>query len=195
MDENIGTTGAAPAQGATAHSSPLAYLLQTHLGAAYDYLEFRSVVEGEAARLAAERADDRDRAMLTRRIAAVEALHANDDPSEEADADAEFHLAIYEATHNLVLLHIMRGFSSMLRDDVFYSRNRLYTRKGVRELLLNQHRAIYDAVMARNPAAAAEAATAHMRFTRETVAEINAADERLEASLRRVGRSSLVETG
>lgn len=184
---------AAPS-GAEAHSSPLAYLLQTHMGAAFDYLEFRCVVEGEAARLAAERADDADRAALTRRFAAIEALHAKDDPTEEADADAEFHLAVYEAAHNLVLLHIMRGFSSMLRKDVFYSRNRLYTQKGVRDLLLHQHRAIYDAIMARDPAAAAQAATAHMRFTRDTLAEINAADERLEASLRRVGRSSLVET-
>lgn len=176
-----------------AYSTPLAYLLQAHLAAAFDYLEFRCVVEGEAARLAAERGSDGDRAVLARRFAMIEAMHANDDPTEEADADAEFHLAIYEMAHNLVLLHIMRGFSSMLRNDVFYSRNRLYTRKGVRELLLSQHRAIFDAVMRRDAAAAADAATAHMRFTRDTLAEINAADDRLEASLRRVGRSSLVE--
>jgi GntR family transcriptional regulator, transcriptional repressor for pyruvate dehydrogenase complex len=188
-------TDAAPAcpPDHAAPTTPLAYLLQAHMAAAFDYLEFRCVVEGEAARLAAERASDEDRALLTRRFQAIEAVHADDDPSEEADADAEFHLAIYEAAHNLVLLHIMQGFSSMLRNDVFYSRNRLYTRKGVRELLLQQHRAIYDAVMARDPAAAAEAAAAHMRFTRDTLAEINAADDRLEASLRRIERSSLVE--
>lgn len=189
-------TNAAPdlsAADSEAHSTPLAYLLQAHTAAAYDYLEFRCVVEGEAARLAAERADAADRAMLTRRFNAIEAMHAKDDPTEEADADAEFHLGVYEAARNLVLLHIMRGFSSMLRNDVFYSRNRLYTRKGVRDLLLQQHRAIYDAIMARDPVAAAAAATAHMRFTRDTLEQINAADERKEASLRRVGRSSLVE--
>lgn len=176
-----------------AHSTPLAYLLQAHSVATYDYLEFRCVVEGEAARLAAERADAADRAMLTRRFDAIEAMHAKDDPTEEADADALFHLGVYEAAHNLVLLHIMRGFSSMLRNDVFYSRNRLYSRKGVRELLLQQHRAIYQAIMARDPTAAADAATAHMRFTRDTLADISAADERAEASRRRVARSSLVE--
>lgn len=189
-------TNAAPdlfAADSEAHSTPLAYLLQAHMAAAYDYLEFRCVVEGEAARLAAERADATDRSMLTRRFNAIEAMHAKDDPTEEADADAEFHLGVYEAARNLVLLHIMRGFSSMLRNDVFYSRNRLYTRKGVRDLLLQQHRAIYDAIMARDPVAAAAAATAHMRFTRDTLEQINAADERKEASLRRVGRSSLVE--
>lgn len=184
-----------PPPDADAPTTPLAYLLQAHMAAAFDYLEFRCVVEGEAARLAAERGTDDDRAQLTRRFNAIEAMHAKDDPTEEADADAEFHLAIYEMAHNLVLLHIMRGFSSMLRSDVFYSRNRLYSRKGVRELLLQQHRAVYDAIMARDAAAAADAATAHMRFTRDTLADINAADERLEASLRRVGRSSLVEVG
>lgn len=180
--------------GAGGHSTPLAYLLQAHVGAAFDYLEFRCVVEGEAARLAAERGTAAERDNLARRFALIEAAHDQDDPSEEADADAEFHLTIYEMAHNLVLLHIMRGFSSMLRNDVFYSRNRLYTRSGVRDLLLAQHRAIFDAIMAGDPGAAADAATAHMRFTRDTLAEINAADNRLEASLRRSGRSALVMT-
>ena len=167
-------------------TTPVAQLLQAHPEAAYDYLDFRCVVEGEASRLAALRGTDIDREVLTRRFQAVEAAHRETDPSDEAAADADFHLAIYEMSHNLVLLHIMRGFSSMLRNDVFYNRNRLYSRQGVRELLLTQHRAIYDAVMAGDGEGAALAATRHIRFTRSALQEINEADARLEASLRRI---------
>lgn len=169
-----------------AFTTPLAELLQAHPEATYDYLDFRCVVEGEAARLAALRGTDVDRAVLTGRFQAVETAHGKIDPSDEAAADADFHLAIYEMSHNLVLLHIMRGFSAMLRDDVFYNRNRLYSRQGVRELLLSQHRAIYDAVMSGDGDAAEAAATRHIRFTRSALQEINEADARLEASLRRI---------
>lgn len=169
-----------------AFTTPLAELLQAHPAAAYDYLDFRCVVEGEAARLAALRGTDVDRDVLTRRFLAVEQAHGETDPSGEAAADADFHLAIYEMAHNLVLLHIMRGFSAMLRNDVFYNRNRLYSRQGVRELLLSQHRSIYDAVMTGDGDAAAAAATRHIRFTRSALQEINEADARLEASLRRI---------
>lgn len=169
-----------------AFTTPLAELLKANPEAAYDYLDFRCVVEGEAARLAALRGTDVDRVVLAGKFARVEETHQQTDPSDEADADADFHLAIYEMSHNLVLLHIMRGFSAMLRDDVFYNRNRLYSRQGVRELLLTQHRAIFDAVMTGDGAAAAQAAARHIRFTRTALQEINEADSRLEASLRRL---------
>lgn len=180
---------------ASAFTMPLARLLSSYPEAAYDYLDFRCVVEGEAAKLAALRSTQLDRDMLVQKFALIEAAHQQDDPSDEADADADFHLAIYEMAHNVVLLHIMRGFSSMLRNDVFYNRNRLYSRKGVRELLLQQHRAVFDAVMAGDPDAAEAAAARHIRYTRAALQEIEAADQRLEASLRRIGGSGLVEGG
>ena len=36
----------------------------------------------------------------------------------EAQADADFHLSIYEACHNMTILHVMRGMSGLLRNDV-----------------------------------------------------------------------------
>lgn len=174
-------------------TTPLAQLLQTHPEATYDYLDFRCVVEGEAARLAAERGTAVDREILERRFHAIRDAHGELDPSDEADADADFHLSIYEMSHNLVLLHIMRGFSSMLRNDVFYNRNRLYSRQGVRDLLLEQHTAIFEAVYAGKPEEAAIAAERHIRFTRTALQEINEADARLEASLRRIGSTGLVD--
>ncbi|MGQ9371784.1 FCD domain-containing protein [Azospirillum sp. ST 5-10] len=171
---------------------PLAALLETRPETAFDYLEFRRTVEGHAARLAAERATEIDRQGLRAVFERMEASHGLEDPSEEAEADSDLHLAIYEATHNVVLLHVMRGLATMLRRGVFYSRTRLYTRRGTRELLLAQHRAIYDAVMAGDGVAAAQAAERHIAYTLETVREIREEETRLEASLRRIGRGDLV---
>lgn len=173
-------------------TSPLSALLQQNPETTFDYLEFRAIVEGSAAYLAALRATEIDREMLRACFERMESAHGHDDPTEEADADADFHLAVYEASHNVVMLHIMRSLSEMLRNDVFYNRAKLYMRRGVRDLLLTQHRAVYEAVMAGDPPAARTAAEAHINFTRDALTEIAKADARLEVSLRRMAKSDLV---
>jgi len=172
-------------------ADPLAGLLRGHPEAAQDYLEFRLVVAGMAARMAAERATEDDRHRLTRAFAALTAAHQQDDTRDEAEADADFHLAIYRASHNTVMEHIMRTVIQMLRSDVFYDRGRLYRREGVRDLLLRQHKAIHDAIIARNPEEAQAAAERHILYTRDALAETRVAEERLAVSLRRIGRDSL----
>lgn len=173
-------------------TAPLSTVLQQHPETTFDYLEFRAIVEGSAAYLAALRGTDVDRELVRQCFEKMERAHELDDPSEEADSDADFHLSIYEASHNVVMLHIMRSLSDMLRNDVFYNRAKLYMRKGVRDLLLGQHRAVYEAVMAGDPQAARAAAESHINFTRDALMEIAKADARLEVSLRRIAKSDLV---
>ena len=89
----------------------------------------------------------------------------------------------------------MRGFSELLRRDVFYHREQLYARAGVRDLLLEHHLAIGGAIIAGDAVGAREAAESHIAFTRQTLEEIRRADARLAVSLRRVGRRDLVAAG
>ena len=130
-----------------------------------------------------------DRELIQNCFGAMEAAHQKDDPTDEANADADFHLAIYEASHNLLMLHVMRSLSGMLRNDVFYNRATLYLRRNVRDLLLAQHRAIRDAIMAGDAEAARQAAREHMSFTADALKEIAKADARLEVSLNRIARN------
>ena len=91
----------------------------------------------------------------------------------------------------MVLLQIMRALSGMLRTGVFFSREKFYARPEVREVLLGQHRAIFEAIVARDPVAAGQAAEAHMTYTQRVLREINAAEARLEISLRRIEGGSI----
>jgi GntR family transcriptional repressor for pyruvate dehydrogenase complex len=186
-----GATFVAPLLG-EGFTEPLYTALASRPETTFDYLEFRRFVEGSAAYFAALRGTDVDRDLIRQCFEKMEAAHGQDDSSDEADADADFHLAVYEASHNLVMLHIMRSLSDMLRKDVFYNRAKLYQRQGVRELLLEQHRAVYETVMAGDPDAAKAAAEAHIDFTRDALMEIARADARLEVSLRRIARTDLV---
>lgn len=173
-------------------SDPLSDLLRRHPEAAFDYLEFRNAVAGAAAYFAALRATEDDRRTIAACLARMEAAHENEDPTEEAEADIDFHHATYVATHNVVMQQVMHGLSDLMRADVFFSRNKLYGYKGVRHLLLNQHRAIGEAILAGDAERARDAATQHIGYARGALEEIEKAEARLEVSLRRMGRGDLV---
>ncbi|EME70358.1 transcriptional regulator [Paramagnetospirillum caucaseum] len=172
-------------------ADPLARLLQAHPETAYDYLEFRRVMAGNAAALAAERATDQELARIRACLDSMEKAHALDDPAQEAAADAEFHLAIYETAHNLVMVQVMRRIFEMLKGGVFYDRSDLYRRKGVRDGFLRQHQAIWHAIAAGNPEAARTMAEAHISSIEEALREAQRADSRRETALRRRTGSDL----
>jgi GntR family transcriptional repressor for pyruvate dehydrogenase complex len=156
-----------------------------------DYLEFRATVERMAASLAAERANEVDRAALAACMERMDGAHGPADAMAEAEADVDLHVALYESSHNIVVLQIMRALAGMLRTGVFYNRDKLYARPEVRDVLRDQHRAIVSAILARDPVAAGDAAAAHMVYTRDALREIHAAEARLEITLRRIEGGNL----
>ncbi|WP_298425675.1 FCD domain-containing protein [Rhodoblastus sp.] len=171
---------------------PLTSLFQSSEQAVKDYLEYRCLIEGEAARLAAIRATDVERDAIARCLEKLRDAHDANDLAAEADTDAELHMLIYEAAHNLVLLHIMRALYEMLRSDAFYNRRQLYAKEGSREVLLTQHFAIAEAILARDPEAAAAAATAHIEGVAHTLREMQEEETRVARAMRRMGRAELL---
>jgi GntR family transcriptional repressor for pyruvate dehydrogenase complex len=174
-------------------SIPLAGLLKSHPETAFDYLEFRFIAAGMSAFMAAERASEKERARITRAYQSLVETSEASDLDSEYEADREFHLSIYAASHNAVMEHVMRNIFVMLHQDVFYDREQFRARDGVRELLLRQHKAIYDAIMAREPDRARRAAENHVLYIRDTLQESRVAEQRAAVALRRTGRSSLVQ--
>lgn len=148
----------------TVFKEPMVELVRRHPRAIADYLEFRREVEGLASAFAAERATAADLAILERILDAMAAAHAKGDPAEESRLDVEFHMAIVEAAHNIVLLHTMRSSYQLMAEDVFHNRDRLYAHAPYRLSLLDQHRAIHTGIAGRDPAAARRAAENHIAF-------------------------------
>lgn len=170
---------------------PLVLLMDTP-EARIDVMELRAVVEAAAAGYAAERASDVDREIIRSRFEAMVAAHREQDVEQIAKTDAEFHFAIYEASHNLMMLHFMRSLETILRSNVYLNRKNLYEHRSEKDSQLLEHQAIYEAIMARDSQAAQDAARTHMLTARKTQQEIHEAEKRLEASIRRLARSDLV---
>lgn len=175
-------------------TDPLADLFQRHPEAAVDFVEFRYTLDGIVAYYAALRGTDADREILTQRFRAIEAVHGKDDFVEEADRDADFHIAIAEASHNIVLLHVVTSLLELLRKDVIFNRNLLYSRKDARDLLMEQHRKIYEFIMNRDAEGARTAAQAHMRHVERALREDRLSEARSDVSRRRLARWSAGET-
>ncbi|MGG7566437.1 FCD domain-containing protein [Rhodovulum sp. DZ06] len=164
----------------SAFAPPLIELFATHDLALYDYLAFRRDLEGMAAERAAVQATPSDRAAIAAAFARMEAAHAARAHDEEARRDADFHMAVVEAAHNVVMLHMMRSMFELLRRGVFYNRDKLFSLAATREALLAQHRAIRDAVVEGRPEAAKAAVEAHLDYVAAQMREVGRRD-RLEA--------------
>lgn len=147
-----------------AFSPALVQLFADHDEAVFDYIAFRRDLEGLAAERAARLASDTDLQVIGALMAKMEAAHQRPDPTREARLDAEFHLSIIEASHNVVMLHMMRSMFQLLREGVFYNRQIMFRQRSTRDTLLDQHRAINAALQARDPAAARAAVEAHLGF-------------------------------
>ncbi|MBR9764046.1 MAG: GntR family transcriptional regulator, partial [Rhodobacteraceae bacterium] len=109
-----------------AFSPALVALFQRHEEAVLDYISFRRDLEGQAAERAARDGLAEDLALVDRCFRRMEQAHGRGDAAEEARLDAGFHLAILEASHNIVLLHMMRSMLDLLRSGVFYNREIMF---------------------------------------------------------------------
>ncbi|MEM7545786.1 MAG: FCD domain-containing protein [Pseudomonadota bacterium] len=163
-----------------AFAPPLIELFATQEVALFDYIEFRRDLEAVAAARAAERATETDRASIRSIFERMVNAHQRRNPAEESSIDADFHMAIVEAAHNVVMLHMARSLYELLRRGVFYNRNVTYGEQESRDRLLEQHRAIHDAVIAADPDAARSAVEAHMDFVKahlSTVSQLRSREE------------------
>jgi len=155
----------------SAFAPPLVALFARHEQALFDYITFRKDLEGMAAERAARFGSDTDLEVIATIFAQMEAAHSKRNPREEAERDADFHMAITEAAHNVVMLHMMRSMFEMLKAGVFYNRQAMFAARTTRAELLGQHRAMHDAILARDPEAAREAAEAHLGYVETMLAD------------------------
>ena len=171
-----------------AFSDGLIQLFASHEEAVFDYLSFRRDLESLAAERAARLASDTDLAVVAEIFAKMEAAHEKTNPSEEAQLDAEFHMAILEASHNVIMLHMMRSMFQLLREGVFYNRKIMFKQRTTREALLNHHRSIHDALLERDPDAAKAAVVAHLDFVKSCLIDQKGATQNEEIARQRLER-------
>jgi GntR family transcriptional repressor for pyruvate dehydrogenase complex len=170
----------------SAFAPALVKLFSTHDKAVFDYISFRRDMEGLAAERAARLASDTDLKVINTIFEKMEAAHQKRNPADEAHLDANFHLSIIEASHNVIMLHMMRSMYELLREGVFYNRTIMFKQRMTRDALLEQHRTINTALQARDPLAARAAVENHLNFVEIALSDQQKADQNEAFAQRRL---------
>lgn len=124
-------------------------------------IEVRHIIEPAVARLAAQRATPEDRARMTAAYRAMEA--AGDDVAAFMQADLAFHIACLRASHNDFLLPIAHAIRTAMATSLRITNSDPDTNYAIS---LPLHKAILDAVLARDAPAAVKAMTRHLDDTK-----------------------------
>lgn len=145
----------------SAFSPALVRLFARHETAVTDYIAFRRDLETLAIERAVNHGSDTDLKIVA---TIFEKMESANDAEAEAKLDAEFHMAIIDASHNVIMLHMMRSMFDLLQQGVFYNRQVIFTQRTTRGTLLDQHRAINIALQKRDAEAAKAAVQTHLNF-------------------------------
>nr|WP_301334523.1 FadR/GntR family transcriptional regulator [Variovorax dokdonensis] len=132
-------------------------------------VEVRRVLEGEIAALAAERATRAQVAAIRRALKAIDAAVAQG--SDGVAEDLAFHRAIGEASGNPQFGLLLGFLEQYLREGMRITRGNEARRLDFMQEVQLEHRAIVDAIAARDPDAARASALRHIGRGRQRLVE------------------------
>ena len=163
---------------------PLSGLFQEDPEYRYDVLEARHALEGSTAWHAALRATARDKLRIRECFEATLRFQAGNDPALASRSDAQFHLAIAEASHNLVLLQMMRSLFDLLQATVTQNREKMYTVPETFGQLTVQHEELMRAILDGNPELARDTVCRHLEYVHHSVRTLDEDEARRKRSTR-----------
>ncbi|SIR46760.1 transcriptional regulator, GntR family [Aeromonas sp. RU39B] len=168
-------------------ADPLFELLSKHPEAQFDLLEFRHALEGICAYYAALRGTEADFARIRAAQSAIEEA-GKQGLAEESVAVTAFYLAVAEASHNVVLLHLLRAMQPMLEHNILCNNEILNRRPGVVAKIRRHRVTLIEAILSGEPEQARAACHEHLAFIEETLLDMQREDSRIERSMRRSRR-------
>lgn len=178
-------------------SDPLFQLLSSHPESQYDLLEFRHAIEGISAYYAAMRGTDADFERIKLKFNHILDPAIRGCVEKEANAVIGFYLAVVEASHNLVLIHLARSMTSLLEQNVIENLKVLNShskdRSQINKRLFNHRKSLFTAVISGQPDAARLASNEHLAFIEETLLTANQQNTRIERAMRRIKTKKVSE--
>ena len=167
-------------------TDPLFDLLQNNPESRFDLLEFRHVLEGVAAYYAALRGTESDFAQIRAAQAGIEQAQAEADLQGEATAVAEFYQVMMAASHNSVLVHLVRAMRSLLEHNILRNIEVLNQRPGVVNRIRRHRADLIAAILSGQPEQARDACHEHLAFIEDTLLDIQREEQRHQRQSRGV---------
>ncbi|RKD31540.1 FadR/GntR family transcriptional regulator [Thermohalobacter berrensis] len=140
---------------------PLSVFFRLNKGKPSDILELRKIIEIETASLAAQRITKKDIEKLENLL---NRMRETDDEEENSRIDKEFHYTIAKATDNYLIIGLFNIIPSLMEAFIKDARLKILKRAQNREILVEQHGKIFNALKDKKPKDAAKAMLEHLEF-------------------------------
>lgn len=141
----------------------LSLLIKTDTQKIFDLIEVRKAMESWGSFHAAQRVTEEDLIRLEEIVG--EMRTALDEGKSWEKQDADFHLAMAQATHNTIQTHLMFTIYDLLRESVA----RVFRDQGKAKKLFQQHYRIFSAIKSRSPQKARERILEHLNYVESEV--------------------------
>ncbi|OTA19799.1 pyruvate dehydrogenase complex repressor [Xenorhabdus beddingii] len=141
----------------------------------FELLQARQLLESNIAEFAATQVTPVDIANMRR---ALEKERNDLESGEDESGDREFHLAIAQATHNSMLVELLKQSWSWRENNPMWGK--LHTRitnTDYRREWLNDHQAILAAMIKKDPVAAKQAMWQHLENVKQRLLELSDVDD------------------
>ncbi len=146
-------------------TSPLSELIRVQQDRALDVIEVRKCMESWTAYYAAQRALPEDLRRMEEIVVAMKRNLNGLQPSE--DLDANLHIIIARATHNIVWLHLMQSLFDAMKEFQQGVWRAVYLTSEDHHLLYQHHLAIFESIRNKDAEAARQAMMAHLTFAEQ----------------------------
>jgi GntR family transcriptional repressor for pyruvate dehydrogenase complex len=158
--------------------------LAKHPESQFDLLEFRHALEGISSFYAALRGTKADLERIEESIKGI-VQSQSAEINEQVDALVEFYHRIAEASHNVILVHVVQGMQELLAENIRQNLEIIGSRKELLEKL-NQHRQqLVSAIVDGQPEQARDACHQHLTYIEQILLELGKEQSRIQRSLRR----------
>jgi len=148
-----------------ATGNPLSEMIKGEQARALDVIEVRKSMEAWTAYYAAKRALPEDLRKLEQIVVEMERNLEGMKPSQ--DLDANFHVVIAQATHNVVWLHLMQSIFDAMKEFQRGVWRVVYQTEEDHQLLFRHHREVFEAIRDRDAERARDAMLAHLTFAEQ----------------------------
>jgi len=149
----------------TIAGNPLTELVKVERERALDVIEVRKGLESWTAFYAAQRALPDDLRKLEKIIEGMRQNLESGKPSE--DLDANFHILIARATHNIVWLHLMQTIFDAMKEFQKTVWRAVYLTSEDHLILFQHHSAIYEGIRTKDSEMARDAMLKHLVFAEQ----------------------------
>lgn len=132
-----------------------------------DLLEFRKMLELEAVKLAANKAETENNALMEEPLTMMKKAIEKNDAALGAEADIKFHKALFVLSGNVILMKASEYIGFIFEASVKFNREKILRNSRNSEILYQQHRQIYEAVCSNDAALASDIMGKHLDFVKQ----------------------------